>query len=104
MCLLETPGILIQNKRRVDDRNYLMLCNLHGFFLEKPRRGDHFRIYLKRQVVNILEAKNLDILLLVKDVVGILTICLLLKILLASKVSYMKLGFAACNIPGLELE
>lgn len=46
-----------------------MLCMV---FLEKPRRGDHLRIYLKRQVVNILEAKNLDILFPVKDVDGIL--------------------------------
>ena len=45
---------------------------LRMVFLEKPRRGDHLRIYLKRQVVNILEAKNLDIFIPVKEAVGIL--------------------------------
>ena len=60
------------DSKQTTSRRQELFDAVHGF-LEKPRRGDHLRIYLKRQVVNILEAKNLDILLLVKDVVGILT-------------------------------
>ena len=54
------------NRGRVDDRKYSILCNMYGFFWK------NLRIYLKRHVVNIFEAKNLDIFLPVKDVDGIL--------------------------------